>query len=50
MMGIGVGSDGLAYRFHQEIVKRLNLTEKDFQDVIARFAEKIEQIESMVRI
>jgi len=50
MMGIGVGSDGLAYRFHQEIVKRLNLTERDFQEVIARFAEKIEQIESMVRI
>jgi putative nucleotidyltransferase with HDIG domain len=50
MMGIGVGSDGLAYRFHQEIVKRLNLTERDFQEVIARFAEKVEQIESMVRI
>jgi len=50
MMGIGVGSDGLAYRFHQEVVKRLGLTERDFQEVIAQFAEKIEQVESMVRI
>jgi putative nucleotidyltransferase with HDIG domain len=50
MMGIGVGSDGLAYRFHQEVVNRLNLTERDFQEIIAQFSDKMEQVESMVRI
>ena len=50
MMGIGVGSDGLAYRFHQGVVSRLNLTERDFQEIIAQFADKMEQVESMVRI
>lgn len=50
MMGIGVGSDGLAYRFHQEVVKRLFFTERDFQEVIAGFGEKLEQIELMVDV
>ena len=45
MMGIGVGSDGLAYRFHREVVERLELTERDFQEIIAGFGEKIEQVD-----
>lgn len=50
MMGIGVGSDGLAYRFHQEVADRLELTERDFQEIIAGFGEKIHQVESLVSI
>jgi len=50
MMGIGVGSDGLAYRFHQKVVERLGLTEKDFQQIIAGFSEKIPQVEAMMNI
>ena len=50
MMEIGVGSDGLAYRFHQEVVERLSLSDRDFQKVISGFCEKLEQVYSMIRI
>lgn len=50
MMGIGVGSDGLAYRFHREVVKSLELTERDFEKIVAGFVEKIKQLETMIDI
>jgi len=50
MMGIGVGSDGLAYRFHREVVQNLELTENEFQKIIAGFVEKIKQLETMIDI
>jgi putative nucleotidyltransferase with HDIG domain len=48
MMGIGVGSDGLAYRFHREVVERLEFTERGFQEIIAGFGEKLQQVEQLV--
>jgi len=50
MMGIGVGSDGLAYRFHREVVESLELTETEFQKMVAGFVEKIEQVEAMINV
>lgn len=50
MMGIGVGSDGLSYRFHQEVVERLELTERNFQEIMAGFGEKFQEVEAMIRI
>jgi putative nucleotidyltransferase with HDIG domain len=50
MMGIGVGSDGLAYRFHRKVVESLDLTEKDFQKIIAGFAEKLPHVEAMINV
>jgi putative nucleotidyltransferase with HDIG domain len=50
MMGIGGGSDGLAYRFHREVVESLELTEIEFQKMVAGFVEKIEQVETMINI
>ena len=50
MMGIGVGSDGLAYRFHHEVVESLELTEIEFQKMVAGFVEKIKQLETMIEI
>jgi len=50
MMGIGVGSDGLAYRFHREVVESLELTESEFQKIVAGFVEKIKQLETMIDI
>ncbi|RZB38361.1 MAG: hypothetical protein SRB2_00109 [Desulfobacteraceae bacterium Eth-SRB2] len=50
MMGIGVGSDGLAYRFHRKVVESLELTERDFEKIIAGFAEKVKQLEAMMNI
>ena len=48
MMGIGGGLDGLAYRFHKEVLKRLEFTEKDLQEIMAMFGEKLEHVESLV--
>jgi len=48
MMGVGGGLDGLAYRFHKEVIKRLEFTERDLQKIMALFGEKLEQVESLV--
>ncbi len=48
MMGIGGGADGLAYRFHQDVVKHLGLTERDFQEIMAGFGEKLEEVEAIL--
>jgi len=48
MMGIGGGLDGLAYRFHEEVVKRLEFTERDLQEIMAMFGEKLQHVESLV--
>jgi len=48
MMGVGGGLDGLAYRFHKEVVKRLQFTERDLQEIMAMFGEKLQHVESLV--
>jgi putative nucleotidyltransferase with HDIG domain len=48
MMGVGGGLDGLAYRFHEEVVKRLEFTERDLQEIMAMFGEKLQHVESLV--
>jgi putative nucleotidyltransferase with HDIG domain len=50
MMGIGVGSDGLAYRFHKEALDFLGLTQVDVQEIIAGFGEKLSQVEDLISI
>jgi putative nucleotidyltransferase with HDIG domain len=50
MMGRGVGSDGLAYRYYQDIVDRLHFSDIDIQKTIAGFREKLEDIEELVSI
>jgi len=48
MMGIGVGSDGLAYRFHQKVIEDLCFSEKDLHAIISGFGDKLRQIEDLV--
>ena len=50
MMGIGVGSDGLAYRHHQNVMERLAFSEVDLQLAIAGFWEKLKGVEEMVKL
>jgi putative nucleotidyltransferase with HDIG domain len=47
MMGIGGGSDGLAYRFHGETTERLGFSQMDFQMVMADFGEKLREVEDL---
>ncbi len=50
MIGIGVGSDGLAYKYHQDVVNRLNFTDIDLQKTIAGFWEKLRGVEELVKL
>jgi len=48
MMGIGVGSDGLAYRYHQEVMDKLHFSNIDVQKTIADSLEKLKDVEQLV--
>jgi putative nucleotidyltransferase with HDIG domain len=48
IMGIGVGSDGLAYRFHPNVVEKLHFSETDLQMMMASFGEKIQEVEDLL--
>lgn len=48
MMGIGVGADGLAYRYHQEVMDKLHFSNIDVQKTIADSLEKLEDVEKLV--
>jgi putative nucleotidyltransferase with HDIG domain len=48
MMGIGVGSDGLAYRFHDDVVKALGFSEKELLELIANFGENMTKVEALI--
>jgi len=50
MTGIGVGADGLAYRFQREVVERLALTAEDLQIVIAEFGQRVAAMEGMLAV
>lgn len=50
MMGIGIGCDGLAYRFHQEVFEHLGFCEKNIQEIMAGFGEKIQQVEDLMSL
>jgi len=50
MIGIGVGSDGLSYRYHQEVIDRLHFTDIDLQIIIAEFWEKLRSVEELVNL
>ena len=50
MMGIGVGCDGLSYRFHREVVERMGFSDMDFQMIMAGFGEKFHEVEELVKV
>ena len=50
MIGVGVGADGLAYRYQQEIVDKLKFTDVDIQKTIADFWENLRTIEELVHL
>jgi putative nucleotidyltransferase with HDIG domain len=50
MMGIGLGKDGLSYRFRQEVMKELGLSADDISLIIADFGVQMQQIEQLLNI
>jgi putative nucleotidyltransferase with HDIG domain len=48
MIGIGVGSDGLAYRFRRDVVEKFGFTDRDFQEIMAGFGEELRKVEDLI--
>ena len=49
MMGIGVGSDGLAYRFHDDVVKKLGFSETGSSGNHRQFGENMAKVEDLIK-
>ncbi len=50
MMGVCTGTDGLSYRFYSDVLKRMDLTEKDLQAIIAETVENQQKIENLLNL
>jgi len=50
MVGIGLGADGLSYRYLEEVMDRLHFTHIDLQEAMADLWEKLQSIEEMVNL
>jgi len=48
MMGIGGGSDGLAYRFHRDVLDKMEINQMDLQIIIAGFGENMQKVEDLI--
>ena len=50
MMGVGIGEDGLAYRFHGDVIKSLNITHEDITMIMADFTQEMQKVEELMNI
>jgi putative nucleotidyltransferase with HDIG domain len=50
MLGLGGGSDGLAYHFYGDTLKRLKISSQDIQEIIMRFSEHQSKIEILLEM
>ncbi|MBU1172611.1 MAG: HDOD domain-containing protein [Proteobacteria bacterium] len=50
MMGIGGGADGLAYRFHKDVLRKLGITPVDLQEIIASFGSEMKKVEELLKV
>jgi putative nucleotidyltransferase with HDIG domain len=50
MMGIGGGEDGLAYRFHKDVLVKLGITPLDLQEIIASFGSEMKRVEELLKV
>ncbi len=50
MMGLGIGEDGLSYRFHGDVIKNLNITHEDIAMIIADFTLEMQKVEELINL
>ena len=50
MMGMGVGADGLAYRFHTEAMEAIGIDADTVPQIIARFACQMQEVEDLLKM
>lgn len=48
MMGIGIGADGLAYRFHENVMMYLGINSQEFSAIIADVVMDMDAIEGLI--
>lgn len=48
MLGIGVGADGLAYRFDEDVMERLDIDHFELEQMMVDFAYSISELESLI--
>ncbi|MBU2629241.1 MAG: HDOD domain-containing protein [Proteobacteria bacterium] len=50
MVGIGVGSDGLSYRFKQQVMEELGVSADDLAMIIAEYGINMQEIETLLQM
>ncbi|THB80624.1 MAG: HDOD domain-containing protein [Desulfobacteraceae bacterium] len=50
MMGIGLGADGLAYRFHADAIRSLDMSHDDIAMIIADFTVEMTELEDLLKL
>ncbi len=50
MIGVGVGSDGLSYRYHNEVMERLGISHHTVQTIIMNYWENMRNVEELISI
>lgn len=50
MMGVGVGADGLSYRFKAQVMKKLGVTAPDILMIIAQFGINMQEVDAFLHM
>ncbi|MCF8070555.1 MAG: HDOD domain-containing protein [Desulfobacterales bacterium] len=50
MMGVGVGSDGLAYTFYDDVLGKLNISPIDIQEIMMESNEELSRVEELLKL
>ena len=50
MVGIGVGADGMAYRFNEQVMRELGMDPDDISKIISRFAAHMKEVEDLLKV
>lgn len=50
MLGIGVGADDLAYRFHKEAMEELGINASEMPEIIIEFSKNMQKVEELLSL
>jgi HD-like signal output (HDOD) protein len=50
MMGVGVGADGLCYRFKDQVMKDLGVTAEDILMIVAQFGVNMQEVDAFLHM
>lgn len=50
MIGVGLGHDGLAYRFYKEVLDVLSISERELQELIAGFGADMQKVQDLFQL